>query len=191
MRATRAGGVDAPDCTPVPLATVFGMFHHRLLTVGVALSLGEHEKILVSAGRPVFHAFWHGVWLVPDDVATEKPTALLKREGESPWNAEKILVFQTRRVVRPHVHGTIWILLVRRSPSSIPARIAVSDIQPEDSIRLQHALYLGKNGGQRLDETRQCRFQADLAPDPVITQPPIRRGGNDTLHRLGWKTCER
>ena len=186
----RVQGIDAPDGPSVSFTAILGALLHGLMVVGVLFALCEHEDIFVRASRPILHAFRHRVWLMPDNVATEEPAAVLKRECEAPRNAEQVLVLKTGRILRAHIHRAIWVFLVGGSPSPVTARVAISDVQPQDAIRFQDAPYLRENRGKRLNEPSQRRFETDLSFDSVVTQSPVWRRGHDALHRLARKTCE-
>jgi hypothetical protein len=92
MGAAGIQSVDVPDRTPVPLRPILCAFFHRFVIVVVLLGLGEHEEIFMCSSRAVLDTLGHHIWLVPDDVASEKPAAVLQGEGESPWNSEQILI---------------------------------------------------------------------------------------------------
>ncbi len=191
MGAAGVRRVDAPHRPPISFAAVFGAFLHGFVIVGVLLAFREHEEIFVRPSGPILHAFRHGVWLVPDDVTAEEPAIVLQGECEPPRDAEQILVFETRRIVRAHIHGAVGIFLVGGSPSAVSARVAVADIQPHDPVLLEDALHLRENCRQSVNETCQSGFEADLPFDSVIAKAPVRRRRHDTLHRLAGKTGQR
>src|SRR6266404_2450509 len=182
VAAVRWGRVDAPDAPPVSFAAVFSLLQDGMSVVVIFLFFAEHEYVLVRSGRTIFHALGHGVRLVPNNIASQIPAVRLQGKGEPPWNADQIFVFQARRVIGPDRHRAIGILFVRSSPAAVPARVAVTDIQPENSVGFQNSAQFGKNVCQLVNITCESWFEPDLSLDPIIPKPPIRRRGYDALN---------
>lgn len=177
-------GVDAPDGAAIPTFTVLRILHHGCRIVGILLLFGEHEEILVSPCGPVLDALRHDVGFVPDDVAAEKPTVILKRERQPPRHAQQILVLEPGWIVWADVHGAVRILLVGRAPSPVPARVAVTDVEPEHTVRLEHPPDLGEDRRERVHVAGQGGFQPNLPRDAVIAERPIRRRSHHALHAI-------
>src|SRR5437867_6267984 len=93
----------------------------------------------------VLHALWHGIGLMPDNIAAKKPAVGLERESESPWDAEQVFVFEARRVIGTNGHRAVRIFLVRRPPTAIATGVTIADIQPENPVGFQDPAYLRKN----------------------------------------------
>jgi hypothetical protein len=182
MGAAGIRGVDAPDRSAIPLAPVLGTFFHGFVVVAVLFALREHEEIFVRASGPILYAFRHRVRLVPDDVAAEEPAIVLQCECESPRDSEQILVFETRRIVGADVHRAVRVFFVGCSPSAVAAGVTISDVQPQDSVGLEHALHVGEDRRQRLDESSQSGFETDLTFDSVVPQTPIGWRRHHALH---------
>ncbi len=180
----RIRGIDVPNRAPVSFAAILGAFFYRFMVIGILLAFGQHEEIFVRASRPIFHTLRHCVWLMPDDVAAEEPTIVLQRESEAPRDAKQVFVLETGWIVRAHIHRAIWIFLVGSSPSAVTAGVAISDIQPQDAVRFNDPSCLCENRGKRLNESCQGRLKANLTFNSVITQSPVGRRGDDTLHRF-------
>lgn len=86
--------VDRPDGAPVSFASpIITIFHHRLAVVEILLALRKKKQELMAASGPIFHAFRHGIGLVPDDVAAKKPPIGLQRESEPPRHPNQVLGF--------------------------------------------------------------------------------------------------
>lgn len=171
-----------PHRPSIARLAIVGGFLHRFVIIAVMLRLGEHEEVFMRAGRTVLNALRHDIWLVPNDVAAEKPPIVLQSQCESPWDSHEVFVFKSRRIVRTHIHRAVRILFVRSPPAAVSAGVSIADIEPENAVLFEHPLHFGKNIRQRLNKSRERWFQSDLSRDAVVTQSPIRRRGDDTLH---------
>jgi hypothetical protein len=168
VRTPGIGGVDVPNAPSIAFTAVLSPLLHRFVIVTVLLRLREHKKVFVGAGGPVADTLRHGVRFVPNNVAAQEPSVVLQRQRQPPRHPKQVFVFEPWRVVRPHIHRAVGVLLIRRAPAAIPAGVSIADIQPEDPVRLEHALYFGKHDGERLDEPRQRWLQPDLPGNPII-----------------------
>ncbi len=127
-------GVYAPDASLVPLLACFRSFSDRISVVQVLLRFGQHENVFMRPGWAVFHALWHCIRLLPDDIAPQIPTTQLQRKGQPPRKPKKILGLQSSRCSWPNRHGTGGILFVWRAPRAVSACVAIAEIQPQSAI---------------------------------------------------------
>ena len=187
----RVHGVDIPDGSSVAHLPACRQLAHGICIISIILRLCEHEQVFVGSGRTILNALWHGVRFVPNNIAPQIPPDVLKRKREPPGNPQQIFILESRGVVRTRIHRPVRVFFIRRPPSTVPAGVSVTDVEPKNTIRSENALHFGKNSGQRLQETRQCRFEPDLSRNPVIPQSPVWRRRDHTLHGLGRKSAKR
>lgn len=191
MCAAGIQSVDVPNRSAIARTAIARRLLHCFMVVAIALGLGEHEKIFMRAGRTVFHTLGSHIWFVPYDVAAEKPPVVLQSQRQPPRDAKQILILQSRRIVRAHVHCAVRIFLVRRAPSPIAARVAIANIEPENAVWFEDTIHLGKNIGQGLNEACERWLQADLSGNAIVAQAPVRRGSNHALHGLAGQPAQR
>ena len=190
MGAGGIGRVDMPDRSPVAHLPARSQFAHRIGIITIILTFGEHEQILMGSCRAVFHAFRHGIRFVPDNIASQIPTGILKSECQPPGDSHQIFIFESGRIVRAGGHRTVRVFFVRGSPSAVSACVSVANVEPENSIRFKNTLHFRKNSGQCLQEPRQSWLQSDLPDNPVIPEPPVGRRGDHALHGIRGKAAE-
>jgi hypothetical protein len=130
--------------------------------------------------RPVLHRLRLAVRLMPDNVGTQIPAILLKRERKFPWNADEVLGLQTLRCWRAICHTSGGIFFISMAPGSIATGISVSDVQPERTIGFQNSSNFSENRGDMTDILVEIHFSTDLIGDAVVSQPPVRRTRDTT-----------
>ena len=143
--------------------------------------------MLIAAGAAILAALRHGVFLHPDDVVAEIPTAVPEGKGQHPRNADHILrLAALNLVVESHgltvpalgIPGVNEITLI-----AFPG-IGVGNVEPERSVRTQNAPDFGKNLGQARDILLWCCLSADLFLHAVVAQRVVRRGCDAAMDAL-------
>ena len=182
--------VDVPNGAPIAGVSILGGFFHCFLIVVIIPGFGQHEEIFMRPGWPILDAFRHDIGFVPHDVTAQKPAVVLQGEGKPPRDAEQILVLETGRIVRTHVHRAIRILLVGRSPAPIAAGVAVANIEPENAVRSEDPFHFGEYIGQSLDEARESRLESDLSCNTVVPQTPVGWRRDHALHGFAGQPAQ-
>ncbi len=62
------------------------------------------------------------------------------------------------------------------------ANVRVSEVEPERAVMTEDAPSFSKDLDKPSNILINCRFQSDLSLDPVVSQEPVRRGGNDCMN---------
>lgn len=127
--------------------------------------------MLITAGAAVFDAFWHGVFLHPDDVVAQIPAFIPQCKSQQPRDADHVLrlaalnlVVESHSLPRP----AFWILGVHVAALIALSGIGVSDVEPECAVRTQNAPDFGENFGQTRDVFLWRSLSANLPLHTVI-----------------------
>jgi hypothetical protein len=138
--------------SPAPAMRVLGcLFLDRLCVIKVAFRLYQQEEVFVCSGGPIFHAFGHDVGFMPDDRASEVIPIAAQGKRQHPGYPDQVLGLETGRGSRSF--RAPWLSWVPRGVSWVvggapAAGVTISDVEPECSIRAQHAPHLAKHPHQ-------------------------------------------
>lgn len=165
--------------------TVNRGFCDGVCVVVVALVFCQEENVLMASCRAIFHALGHRVWFCPHNFSSQIPSVCLECEGDSPWNSNKILWFQSRRYLSWFAaSAAISKGLVLAAVSLATCGIAIPQVQPNRSVFPQHATNLSENFDHLFDVFLRRTLLANLVIDAIISQPPVGRRGHATVDAL-------
>ena len=152
----------------------------------------------MAACGAVFHAFWYGIRLFPQNIASQIPTIRSQRKGEHPRDTQQVLrlgvlagdgLFQA-----PHDSTRVGALLrvlpagIRMTPVRVAtlsaSGVAVGNVDPQRAIRLQDSLHLMENLYQLRNKLLRRVFQPYLSVNSVVSELEIRRRRDAALHAL-------
>ena len=143
--------------------------------------------MLIAAGAAILAALRHGIFLHPDDVVSQIPTAVPEGKGQHPRNADHILrlaagglVVEGHRLTVP----ALGILGVNEITLIAFPCIGIGNVEPERSIGTQNAPDFGKHFGQARDIFLWCCLSADLFLHAVVAQRVVRRGCDAAMDAL-------
>ena len=143
--------------------------------------------MLIATGAAVFDTFRHGVFLHPDDVVSQIPTAVPEGKGQHPRNADHILrLAALNLVVESHslTVPALGILGVNEITLIAFPGIGIGNVEPERSIGTQNAPDFGKHFGQARDIFLRCCLSANLFLHAVVAQRVVRRGCDAAMDAL-------
>ena len=146
-----------------------------IYVIVVVLALGEQKHRLMRFRWSIPNRLRVRVRLVPNDLGTNPPTGILKREGEAPRESDQILGLESSWSYRPHRHGTSPVLFVRRAIATVAGRIRITDIEPYGAIVGQYATELFEHVHDTLQVVVQRIVATDLSIYLVIPKRPVRR----------------
>ena len=150
-------------------------------------AFGQQENMLIAAGTAILAALRHGIFLHPDDVVSQIPTAVPEGKGQHPRNADHILrLAALNLVVESHslTVPALGILGVNEITLIAFPGIGVGNVEPECSVRTQNAPDFGKHFGQARDIFLRCCLSADLFLHAVVAQRVVRRGCDAAMDAL-------